>query len=58
MKEQILVCYDGSDDGERAVAMAAALLGPQDAVVERGSVSHDEARHARRAMLVVPTVTA
>ena len=33
MTEQILICYDGSDDGERAIATAAALLGPRDAVV-------------------------
>jgi nucleotide-binding universal stress UspA family protein len=31
--EQILICYDGSEDGERAVDTAAALLGPRDAVV-------------------------
>jgi len=33
MTEQILICYDGSDDAERAVDTAAALLGPRDAVV-------------------------
>jgi len=31
--EQILICYDGSEDAERAVDTAAALLGPRDAVV-------------------------
>jgi len=33
MTEQILICYDGSDDAERVVDTAAALLGPRDAVV-------------------------
>ncbi len=33
MSEQILICYDGSEDAERAVDTAAALLGPRDAVV-------------------------
>jgi nucleotide-binding universal stress UspA family protein len=33
MTEQILICYDGSEDAERAVDTAAALLGPRDAVV-------------------------
>ena len=33
MTEQILICYDGSQDAERAVDTAAALLGPRDAVV-------------------------
>jgi nucleotide-binding universal stress UspA family protein len=31
--EQILICYDGSEGAERAVDMAAALLGSRDAVV-------------------------
>jgi nucleotide-binding universal stress UspA family protein len=31
--EQILICYDGSEDAERAVGTAAALLGPREAVV-------------------------
>ena len=30
---QILICYDGSNDSERAVDAAAALLGPRRAVV-------------------------
>ncbi len=30
---QILICYDGSNDSERAVEAAAALLGPRRAVV-------------------------
>ena len=33
MSEQILICYDGSEDAERAVDSAAALLGPRRAVV-------------------------
>jgi nucleotide-binding universal stress UspA family protein len=33
VSEQILICYDGSEDAERAVNMAAALLGPREAVV-------------------------
>ena len=31
--QTILICYDGSNDGERAVDAAAALLGPRPAVV-------------------------
>jgi Universal stress protein family len=31
--ERILICYDGSEDAERAVDTAAALLGPRGAVV-------------------------
>jgi nucleotide-binding universal stress UspA family protein len=31
--EQILICYDGSDEAKRAVETAAALLGPRRAVV-------------------------
>ena len=30
---QILICFDGSNDAERAVDAAAALLGPRPAVV-------------------------
>ena len=30
---QILICFDGSNDAERAVEAAAALLGPRPAVV-------------------------
>jgi len=30
---EILICYDGSDDAERAVDTAAALFGPRPAVV-------------------------
>jgi nucleotide-binding universal stress UspA family protein len=33
VSEQILICYDGSEDAERAVDTAAALLGPREAVV-------------------------
>lgn len=33
MTEQILICYDGSEDSERAVDTAASLLGPREAVV-------------------------
>jgi len=33
MSKQILICYDGSEEAERAVDMAAALLGPRAAVV-------------------------
>ena len=33
MTEQILICYDGSEDAGRAIDVAAALLGPRDAVV-------------------------
>ena len=33
MTEQILICYDGSEEAERAIDMAAALLGPRAAVV-------------------------
>lgn len=33
MTERILICYDGTEDSERAVDTAAALLGPRDAVV-------------------------
>jgi nucleotide-binding universal stress UspA family protein len=33
MTERILICYDGSQDAERAVDTAAALLGPREAVV-------------------------
>jgi nucleotide-binding universal stress UspA family protein len=33
MKEQILICYDGSEEAERAVDMAASLLGSRAAVV-------------------------
>ena len=33
MTQQILICYDGSEDAERAVETAAALLGPRPAVV-------------------------
>jgi nucleotide-binding universal stress UspA family protein len=29
----ILICYDGSDDAQRAIRAAAELLGPRDAVV-------------------------
>jgi nucleotide-binding universal stress UspA family protein len=31
--EQILICYDGSDDAERAIDTAAALVGSRHAVV-------------------------
>jgi len=31
--QEILICYDGSNDAERAVDAAAALLGPRHAVV-------------------------
>jgi nucleotide-binding universal stress UspA family protein len=31
--EQILICYDGSEDAERAVDTAAVLLGTREAVV-------------------------
>jgi hypothetical protein len=30
---EVLICYDGSDDGERAIAAAAALFGRRRAVV-------------------------
>jgi hypothetical protein len=30
---EILICYDGSDDGERAIDAAAALFGRRRAVV-------------------------
>ena len=33
MNEQILICYDGSEDADRAVDTAATLLGPREAVV-------------------------
>jgi nucleotide-binding universal stress UspA family protein len=33
MTGQILICFDGSVDAERAVTTAAALLGPRDMVV-------------------------
>ena len=33
MTEQVLICYDGSDEAKRAVDTAAALLGPRHAVV-------------------------
>jgi nucleotide-binding universal stress UspA family protein len=33
MNQPILICYDGSEDSERAVDTAATLLGPRDAVV-------------------------
>lgn len=33
MNETILICYDGSPDAARAIAAAAALLGPRRAVV-------------------------
>ena len=33
MKEPIVICYDGSEEAERAVDTAAALLGPRAAVV-------------------------
>ncbi len=33
MTQQILICYSGSEDSERAVDAAATLLGPRDAVV-------------------------
>lgn len=33
MTEQTLICYDGSEDAERAVDTTAALLGPRRAVV-------------------------
>ena len=33
MTQQILICYDASQDAERAVDTAAALLGPRRAVV-------------------------
>jgi nucleotide-binding universal stress UspA family protein len=33
LSEQILICYDGSEDAERAVDTAAALLGSREAVV-------------------------
>src|SRR5262245_45133065 len=32
-EKPILICYDGSDDGERGIATAAALLGSRRAVV-------------------------
>jgi nucleotide-binding universal stress UspA family protein len=31
--QQILICYDGSNDAERAIDAAATLLGPRHAVV-------------------------
>jgi nucleotide-binding universal stress UspA family protein len=33
MTQPILICYDGSEDAERAVETVAALLAPRDAVV-------------------------
>jgi hypothetical protein len=33
VSEQILICYSGSEDAERAVDTAAALLGSREAVV-------------------------
>jgi nucleotide-binding universal stress UspA family protein len=33
MNGRILICYDGSEEAERAVDMAATLLGPRAAVV-------------------------
>jgi nucleotide-binding universal stress UspA family protein len=33
VNEQILICWDGSEDSERAVDTAAALFGSRDAVV-------------------------
>lgn len=33
MTQEILICYDGSNDAERAIDAAAAFLGPRNAVV-------------------------
>lgn len=61
---EIPSCDDGSDEAERAVETAAALLAPHHAVereasaiVEpaRGSVSHDSATPPRRPVTIVPS---
>jgi hypothetical protein len=49
--QQILICYSGSEDAERAVNTAGTLLGPRDAVVLTAAVG---CQNSGRSLLNLP----
>ncbi len=64
MTQEILICYDGSNDAGRAIDdeldVAAIVIGSRALHGFRGfarGVSHDVATYARRPVLIVPPVT-